>query len=492
MPIIEFGEYTPDLPDYKNPGSTEAKNVTPSGTSYKQFLGPTVLSSDAVDDTCRGAFSTRDADGNSTTFVAVDDKLYKYDSNSHTDESNGTYNLGTDERWEFTQLGFTVVASNIADNMQQWTLGTSTDFADLDAGAPKARHIGTVRTFLVAGNTDDADGVLPHRVRWSAIGDPTDWTVSSATQSDYQDLAGEGGWVQRIIGGEYGVVFLEREIYRMTYVGSPVVFQFDAVEKHRGTPAPGSCIKVGNWIFYLADDGFYIFDGQESIPIGANRIDRTFWADVDPAYLWNIWTAVDPDDKIIYCAYPNNDATAGRPNRILMYNYAPNATRRWSYAETDMAMIFNQQAEGYTLEGLDAVSSDLDALAFSLDSRAWTNNQTVLAGYNSANKLVTFSGDPLDAVLETTEAALKEGRRCRITRTRPLVEGSNATITLQVGEKNKTNEAVSWQGVRSQLSSGDIPVRSNAFYHRFRANISGGFDHAIGVEVYDPMDAGKR
>lgn len=493
MPTVEFGEYTPDLPEYNNPGATVAANVTPGGTSYKPFYGPVVQSSNSTDATPKGAFSTRDSGGNTTSFVGDTSKLYTYTAATHTDVSKvGGYAVGADDVWEFAQIGFVVLATNFADPIQAWTLGTSTEFADLSASAPKARHIATVRNFVVTGNTEDSDGTLPHRVRWSALNDPTSWTVSSATQSDFQDLAGKGGWVQKVIGGEFGVIFLEREIWRMTYVGSPAVFQFDAVEEQRGTPAPGSCIKVGNWIFYLGRDGFYIFDGQESIPIGANRIDRTFWADVDQSYLWNMWTAVDPDDQIIYLAYPGTGNAAGRPNKILMYNYSPNATKRWSYAETDISMIFNQQAEGYTLEGLDALSASIDALTFSLDSRTYTNNQTVLSGYNSSKRLVTYSGDALTATIETTEASFNKGARSRIFRTRPLVQGSNAVITLQVGEKNRLNEAVTWQASRSQLSSGDIAVKSNAFYHRFRAQISGGFDHAIGIEVDKPSSGGNR
>jgi hypothetical protein len=44
--------------------------------------------------------------------------------------------------------------------------------------------------------------------------------------------------VQKVVGGEYGLVFQERAVWKMTYIGSPVIFQFDLIERSRGAFAP--------------------------------------------------------------------------------------------------------------------------------------------------------------------------------------------------------------------------------------------------------------
>jgi len=492
MAFIPLGEYTPDLPDYMNTGATVAKNVLPSGTSYQPFLGPSVYTSNGLTAACKGAVRGRDPSNVSYNFAGDTTKLYRLSSAAWSDVSKvGGYTTSSDDVWEFTQWGNQILATNYTDTIQTYTMGTSSAFADLSGTPPKARHIGVVRDFVVVANTNDSDGALPYRVRWCAIGDPTNWTVSSVTQADYQNLDGPGGWCQKVIGGEYGVIFQERAIWRMTYVGSPAIFQFDQVESGRGTPAPGSVVKVGNFIAYLGIEGFYIFDGQQSISIGANRIDKTFYDDLDQNYLFNISSAVDPAQQIIYWAYPGVGNSSGRPNKILMYNYSPSATKRWSYAETETEFIYLSAGEGYTLDSLDTYSTDLDSLPFSLDSRVWTGNTSNLSGFNSSHKLVNYTGTALDAIIETGEATLHENNRTQVMKVRPVIDGSG-TVTVQMGTRDTLADSVTWDSAVSLTTAGDAPVRTNARFHRARINISGGFNDAQGIEVVDFKKAGVR
>jgi hypothetical protein len=238
--------------------------------------------------------------------------------------------------------------------------------------------------------------------------DVTDWTVSPSTQANFYDLNSSDGWVKQIVGGEYGVIFQERAITRMDYIGSPSVFQMSKIESNRGTQAPGSVVKVGNFIAYLGLDGFYIFDGNQSAPIGTNKIDKTFYADLDSSYFDRICSAVDSSKQIIYWAYPNADAIDGNPNRILCYNYSPNATKRWSLIDSgiDIEALFTSFSEGYTLDSLDAISTSIDALEFSLDSRVWTGDDLLLSAFNSTHKLANFTGSALTATIETQEAQI--------------------------------------------------------------------------------------
>ena len=107
------------------------------------------------------------------------------------------------------------------------------------------------------------------------------WTPSQATQADFQDLP-DGGYVMGLVGGEYGVVFQERSIKRMTYVGVPLVFQFDEVARGIGTPAEGSVARYEDMAFFLSDEGFYVLSGAQQLRgIGQNKIDRYFWNDVN-------------------------------------------------------------------------------------------------------------------------------------------------------------------------------------------------------------------
>ena len=52
------------------------------------------------------------------------------------------------------------------------------------------------------------------------------------------------------------------------------------------------------------------------------------------------------------------------------------------------------------------MSASLDDLPASLDSRQWISNARYRGAIDSSHKLATFTGDPLEAVFETGEAAL--------------------------------------------------------------------------------------
>ena len=489
---VRFGEWTPDLSPMDNVGVTVALNVMPAGDSYKSFPSPSIYSS-ALTARCQGATSGRDAAGNTYNFAGDSTKLYELAGAAWGDASKvGGYTTNDEERWSFTQWGSQIIATNFADAMQEFTMGTSTDFADLSATAPKARYVTVVRNNVVAANTDDtSDGPVPYRVRWSAVGEATDWTPSVSTQSDFQDLDGDGGWNQQIVGGEVGTVFQERSIWRMTYVGSPLIYQFDEVERGRGTPAPGSVTKIGSAIPYLGIDGFYIFDGQQSQPIGADRIDKTFYADLDQSYFNRISSTIDPINKIIFWASPGQQNTGGNPNRIWAYNYSPTAKKRWAYADQDIEYIYRSLAEGYTLDGLDAISTNLDLLPFSLDSRVWTGNSALFSGFDTDHKQVNFTGAALDATIETQETELTPNMRTNVQEIRPFIEGYT-TLTVQIGGRNSLADSVTWGPVITANSAGNFPCRSNYRYHRMRVLLSGAFTHAQGLNIVKTSMRGAR
>jgi hypothetical protein len=491
---IPLGEWLPDLPDYQNPGALTAKNVIPAGMSYAPFLSQEVYSN-ALDARCQGAISTKDSDGNTVNFAGDVSKLYRSASGSYADVSKvGGYSTSSEEMWYFTRFNNFLLATNFGDAIQKFTVNSSSNFSDLSATAPKARYISTIRSFVVVGNTfDGVDGNVPNRVRWSALDDATSWTVSSTTQSDYQDLDVSKGWVRQVVGGEYGVIFQERAISRMTYAGSPTIWQFDEVESGKGTQAPGSVVKVGNLIFYLGLDGFYVFDGNQSIPIGANKIDKTFFNEVDLSYLTRISATADVDRQIVYWAVPTSGNTSGRPNTIYCYNYSPSSKLRWSRIEgLDFEFLYTSLSEGYTLDSLDTVNSNLDALTPTLDSRIWTGENFILSGFDSSHRQINFTGAAMDATVDTTEFQLAPGNRSDITCVRPLVDGATSTVTVQMGTRDTHGASNAFGTASGTNGSGECPVRSNSRYHRGRINIAGGFNHAQGLEIVEAAKVGRR
>ena len=479
MPILPFADWLPDIPALENPGATVATNVIPDFKSYRPVPDIAAYST-ALDALCRGAFSASNSAGNTYNYAGDTAKLYEVRTAPTDRSKSGGYSTGEDEFWEFVQWGQTAIGTNFTNPVQSVTLGGAA-FADLITSTlkPKARHIAVVGDFVVLGNTNDAtDGDKPTRVWWSGINNSLDFQPAAATQSDNEDLSEADGWVQAIIGGvDYGVVFQERAINRMTYVGAPLVFQFDKVESSRGLLAPNAAINVGRLVYYLSDDGFYVFDGSTSVPIGAGKVDRTFFGELNTQWQTRVRAAADPLAKLVWWAYPDA-AGDGTCDSVLIYHWP---SQRWAKASIATEVIFSSLTLGYTLEELDAINASLDALSPTLDSRVWTGGKRLLAAFGTTHRLSYFTGSNLAATIETGEFEAAPGQRALLTELRPLVDGG--TITAALATRNIQTETATFGSAVAINANGFVPFRASGRYHRARVSVAaaGTWTHAIGL-----------
>ncbi|NBV06660.1 MAG: hypothetical protein EBS06_05430 [Proteobacteria bacterium] len=488
---IPFGDFTPDLPDLVG-GLKTAKNVFPFGKYYGPVPSFATIN-DALEERPLNAASFSDPDGNTTIFVGTATKLYKINGDgSYTDvtRTSGDYNTLEEETWNFEIYGTNVIATNYSDSMQVFDLSSSTEFSDLAGSPPNSRILGVINNFLVVGDTNDTDGQKITRLRWCAIDDITDWTLSISTQADYQNVeSGNGGHIQGIYGfGDYGVILQERSIVLATYIGSPEIFRFDLVEKNRGAKISSSVIGNGKSVFFLDTNGFYEFTNNQAVPIGLDKVDNYFWSNVKTNYLSRISVSIDPSNKLVLWSYPSINSGDGTPDSILVYNWEK---KQWSTISQNLSFIFKTLTLGYTLEGLDDVSSSLDDLPFSLDSRVWQGGTVLLGGFSSDYKLGYFnSTTKMTAILETQEIIGVEQQKTTIDRVEPMVEGGTGSIAI--GYRNSISDSVVYSTSYDENTYGFCNIRvPNAFYQRIKLTLANGFTKAFGVNVRTKL-AGQR
>lgn len=487
MPVFPFGPWLPDQPDYRNPGVLTATNVIPGATGYLPIREFTTAT-DALDARPRGAIQARDKDGTVFQYAGDAAKLYQNVSGVWTDRSIVSgYSTADDEVWEFTPWKDKVLAVNFSDNPQQITFGDSV-FANLTTDF-KARHITSIRDFVVVANTfDSTDDNVPSRVRWSAFNDEADWTVSASTLSDFQDL--KTAAVTRIFGGEFGVIFQNNNVWRMSFVGAPVVFQFDEVLPGIGLIAPGAAARAGDAIFFLSDQGFFSLNqGAQAEPIGVGAVDRFILEDIDKNNLHRISSITDATSQRILWAYPGAGSTDGRPNKIIVYD---RALKRWSLIEEEVELIWRAGGLGTTLDALDSISSSIDALGVSLDSSRWIGGAAEIGIFDEAFQSGFFDGDIKTGTIETSEFEFNEGGRAQLNGFRSIVDGG--IVTAEVGTRNSQTDVATFGTSLAQRTEGRFTTRSNARYHRFRYSLTDEWITGIGMQV-DPEDikrAGRR
>lgn len=512
--IIPFGEWLPDLPNTGlapqfigtigatipagAAGAITVTNVIPDAQSYRPFPSLVTFSS-SLGSKCLGGIIATDAGLNNYNYVGDNSALYtlaQQSFNVATRLVGGAYSVNGNDYWEFVNWGNTVIGVNgYTDPPQQITLGQN-NFSNMTQDVPvKGKHITVMRDFVVMGNVSDS-ATQVYRVRWCGINDPTTWAPTAATLADYQDLPSEGGPVQKVLGGEYGVVFQQRSIWRMLFVGSPLVFQFDRVHNAIGAYAPQAAIKYQNLSFFLSQEGFFSYDGQALSPIGRGKVDKFFFADVGPTYTNRIVAAIDQANKLVMWSYASGSSSGGNPDKIIIYSWAFN---KWALVTGLNIQLFLQSiTTGYTLDGLDAISTNLDTgIPASLDDPQWTGGTIVLSAFNSNGQLAKFNGSAMAVIVDTGEFELFKDMRAMITNVRPQVLGVNysqSSMQITVLSRNNLTESAS-VGYAATLpnATGFVNLRASARYFRLRLTTTANtnFTHIMGVEVVG-VPAGVR
>ena len=472
MQKILFGEWLPDQPGVTG-AVTDAKNCYPVANGYAPIKSEADYSDAAGANliiTFAGKF-----DSVSTLFAASTTQIYKFDSADASLDAATTTGYTAVEGWDVTQFGAKMILANGQDKLQAWELNSSTNFADLSADAPIAKFVTVVRDFVVAAN----DGTATSKVYWSDINDETDWTPAAASQADNQILP-DGGDITGLAGGEYGLVFLERAIYRMSYAGSPFFFQFDAISRSLGCISNGSIAQYGNLTYFLADDGFYVCDGQSTKNIGTEKVNRWFFSNAIPGEIPTGMSAtVDPINKLVIWKF--NNTFGGK--YLLMFSIDLN---KWSYADTTATGIAYVLTPSATLEQVDNYNSSIDALDIPLDSRVFAGGQLLFAGV-SEQKIISFSGQPKTAIITTGDIDVG---RSTVMLSKPIVDGGSGSVAIS--SRDNLAEQVEFGSNVAADAENRVSLRSNGEYHRLRLTPTGSnWQTAVGLE-FDVVKQGDR
>ena len=497
--LLEAAEFAPDQPNYHNKSSGNVFNVIPrTPQTYGPLSAPAPFSGPLVA-RCQGAFFGLDGSGNVFGFAGDATDLYELTSASQNwsaiSKSAGAYSCAADAQWKFAIYGIRVIAGDFTDNLQSFLIGIDSKFSDLitTANPPKCKYLAQVLTFLMLANTNDpVYGSQPQRVWWSRNGDPTkfdDPTSQLAAQfeTSFQDLPAEGGQIQGVVGNlgtSDAAIVMEHSIWRVQFVGGAAgVFSFFPMEGVRGCLAPGSIAQLGPNFFYIGEDGFYSNDGTTSTPIGANRVDKTFLADLDQNYLSSVSSAIDPINKLYIVYYPGSGHAGADCNKMIMYNWQLD---RWSQAvplDGGGELIVRALSFGYTLDQLYTILGyNLDNLPYPLDSRVWTGGNLLLGIFDANHKLNFFTGNALAATIDSSEAQPNPSGLFRLFNARPIVDGGVPSVAVAV--RNRQNDTSSFGAAIAQNSIGTCPQRAVGRYFKTETTIPAMsvWTHFSGVE----------
>lgn len=475
---IKLAPFAPDTASVDAAVSAVATNVVPRADGYGPMSSPTVISA-PLSGECRGAVEVSSPTYDFSIYVAGTANglfVYRTTDKSWVNVTNpGTpYSVPPGDYWSFVVYGTLLLACSAGTPVQKVEIDqvqAGRAFQDLGGTPPRARHMGVVGEFLVLAGLPDT----PQSVRWSDLGNIESWPLGlDGHEGDDQQLP-NGGAVTGFAGGEFGVIFQERAIRRMTFsAGSTEIFDFSILEENRGAVAPWCIAKVGPRIFFLDRDGFYalVIGGGPSQPIGAERINRFFAGRVDPERVGQTVAFRDITGERILFAYrlagtPETDLT--KLGEALLYDWLLD---RWSFVAVPMRFGLPVTSPDVSIDSIEGSIDDPDQP--SLDDPIYQGGTVHLAVIGLDNTLALLNGAPLEAVVQTPDAMLARPNRAFVRGTRVDTDADDWRVAIGVREKLGASTPMRWLPETAPTVEQFAPARASGRYHRARVRIPAG------------------
>ena len=416
MTRILFGDWLPDQPAFASQGLSQADGVVAIAGGYAPIAGFAPMKNGTLAVRCIGAGGYRHAD-TPYLFAATATNIYTYSSAGYASVASGmagTRDLGV----RFCPYGAYMLATNGTDQIKRFDPASPGAMTNLGGSPPTARFLGVVRGFVVAGYA----GGSGLRVAWSDNGNSANWTPGGASQAGQYDMPG-GGDVTGIVGGEYGLVFQEDRILRMTYTADDTVWQFDEIVTDAGCAAPKSLASWGKLSFFWSNRGFMTCDGTSVQAIGDEKVDRTFRSLIDRGYYGAMSAVVDPTRALYMVAVPSADPATS----VFLYNYAEG---RWTTAALSSETLFPALSLASSVEDVDAIYASIDTSGLVLDGAALRGGVPSAMLFDGAHRLGTLSGPNMAATIADATRELAPGARSRIRSIRPLTDAAGAAVAV--------------------------------------------------------------
>jgi len=184
------------------------------------------------------------------------------------------YTVPDNERWSSCQVLDKLYFTNGDTNVQVYD-GTGHASTLDSTDATKARYCIEYADRLVLADLYISGSRQLYTVKWSANGDPTDWTSSDAGSNDLTDTDDFITGLGKV--GENLIVYKQDSLVIANKTGDPGdPIHFPRQRKGIGTPAPYSIVHAHDTNFFVGRRDFYMINGDRPQSIGGKVRDKFF------------------------------------------------------------------------------------------------------------------------------------------------------------------------------------------------------------------------
>jgi len=480
MTFIPWGTFEPDRAQLNNGLLIALQNGAPSGDHYRPMKELVNYSVGATDGEFLGGISVRLTNGTVKTYVGDPAKLYELATDlTFTDRSKAgspAYTMANPERWWGIKFGTQAIMGGGSVTIQEIDIDSGTVFADLGGSPPTANYAGVIGPHIILGATSDGPG----HIRACKAATSDDWTTGGGANGILQEFKNYG-WVRGISSGRLnGYIYQDEAVQRAGLTQDNAIFDFELLTEGNGLAAPWSLCRANASDYYLSQDGFIQFNGQEFRRIGHDRVDRTFYTNMDQSDVLNVTGVVDPEDPMVWWFYRSSSTTDH--DSVIVYDYLND---RWGAGKYDAGNPLPASTLAMSLEDIDTnyPEYDLDTLPWSLDDRVFEGGLPALAAFTPDKKLGFFNGANKEAIFTMGEIQLRPGRRAIVKVVSPIDDADGGSVSI--GTREKAAGSFIFGSEKSIEVTGMTHHKANARYHQFRRTIAAGltWEKAHGIDI---------
>ena len=382
--------------------------------------------------------------------------VYVDDGTTRTDITGTAPTGAVDDRWTGGTLNGVLVLNNGVDKPMYWGGDTAANLATLTAwdSTWKCAALRPFKNYLVALDVTKGSSRYPHMVNWSAAADPgtvpASWDAADpANDAGEVDLAETSDlMVDCLPLGGANIIYKERSMYSMSYIGGQYIFQFNRLPGDVGALSRG-CVAstpVGHVVLTPGDVVVHNGQGPQSIITGKMR--RWLFSAMNTTYYKRCFLAVNLPKNEVWICFPEAGQTAC--TKALIWNWIDTTFSVRDLANATYATL--GQAAITTTETWDSDSNVWDA-----DATTWTQADTPPSETRmyicttgpkilQADSGTSFAGTTYTSSLEKTGLALDDTSSVKTVRSiYPRIDGTTgATMYIQVGGAMDVEGPYTW------------------------------------------------
>ena len=448
--------------------------------------------------------------GNNSLVIGANTAIYRFDGTNVTNVSSQTYS--NSPRWQSAQIGAGVIMNN-GTEVPEFMFPNGSAFAALTAWPTNVttQCLKPFNSFLIMVGYEDLTNRYPYTVRWSDEYDPASvpqsWDITSTT-----NLAGEnvlsgnnGELIDQLTLNDANIIYAERGVFAMTFIGAPLVFAFREIFNDDGIINRGAVAGFFGQHLVVGQNDIYVHDGNNKRSIVDKRVRRQFFAELRDTR--SVFCQSIPDRSEVWICYADDDSSDSQTaNRALVYNWAQDAftfidlpnIRALTLADKmdtsgdwdNSPVTWAQSSDYWSNASITTAGQNIKLFgAGYLDDKVYQHNDTYGADGSALDAFIEASKLDLDAITGGSTATIKQ-----INQILPQIEGSGA-VTIRVGVSDSPQQGVQWIAERSYNIESDhkIDVRASGRYLalRFQSASSENWWKVTGLDI-DIREVAKR